>query len=55
MKEKTKKEMIIYKYGTGQPIPKGGIYLATVVNGDMPEEDTSQNKKYVWHYFMFEL
>lgn len=49
MKKKIKK---VFKYGTGQTIPKGAIYLTTIKNGEMGE---GQHRKFVWHYFLVEV
>ena len=45
----------VYKYGTGQKIPKGAIYLASIANGDMLELGRPNGYKYVWHYFLVEV
>ena len=43
----------VLKYGTGQPIPEGAIYLHTLKNGRMGGM-TDRDKDYVWHYFLVE-
>jgi hypothetical protein len=53
----------IFKYATGEEIPEGAIYLATIKNGDMPEPreffvgepEYPKNYQYVWHYFLVEV
>jgi len=51
----------VYKYGTGQEIPEGAEYLATVANGDINGEGGITNShyppmyKFVWHYFLVEI
>jgi len=49
----------VFKFGTGQEIPKGAIYLGTIANEKMVDEDGQQyradEKKYVWHYFLVEV
>lgn len=42
----------VFKYRTGQEIPKGAIYLATITNGEF---DDRLHKKFVWHYFLVEV
>jgi hypothetical protein len=41
----------ILKYGTGQEVPEGAIYLCTIKNGKMPGES---DREFVWHYFLVE-
>lgn len=38
----------VYKYGTGQIVPEGVIYLSTVV-------EEGQIMRFVWHYFLVEV
>lgn len=54
----------VFKYATGQPIPEGAIYLATLKNGrrvwgaEMPSFQgsfKSDMSEYVWHYFLVEV
>ena len=55
----------VYKYATGQPIPKGAVYLSTVKqteqelfdsNGGEPVAKTYWEKCWlVWHYFLVEV
>jgi hypothetical protein len=40
---------VVYKYGTGQEIPEGAIYLSTVV------EEHPNAGRFVWHYFLVEV
>lgn len=42
---KTKK---VYKYGTGQIVPEGAVYMTSFVEEIM-------NTRYVWHYFLVEV
>jgi len=39
----------VYKYATGEEIPKNAIYLYSCKNGIMNEVT---GYKYVWHYFL---
>ena len=41
----------VYKFGTGQEVPEGAVYLYSTKNGEM---DDKQHKKFVWHYFLVE-
>ena len=43
----------VYKYGTGQTIPKGAVYLNTEVENR--EINTECNARFVWHYFLVEV
>ena len=53
----------VFKYGTGQEIPEGAIYLSTQVetksyvgqNGRSNREDTICKNEYVWQYFLVEV
>jgi len=48
----------VYKYGTGQEIPKGAIYLCTkTVNLTYKNEHGGSVKEnlLVWHYFLVEI
>jgi hypothetical protein len=40
---------VVYKYGTGEKIPEGAIYLSTVV------EEHPNTGRFVWHYFLVEV
>ena len=42
----------VLKFGTGQEIPEGAVYLASLTNGEM---DDKSHKKFVWHYFLVEI
>ena len=44
--------MKVYKYETGESIPKGAIYLCSILNGDMKNGDYPSDYKCVWHYFL---
>jgi hypothetical protein len=46
----------VYKYGTGQAVPEGAIYLSTVVEEHNPNNDIhdAQYRRFVWHYFLVE-
>jgi len=37
----------VFKYATGQKIPKGAVYLYS-------REERTKNFIYVWHYFLVE-
>lgn len=39
----------VYKYGTGDEIPKGAVYLTTLV------QNLNDNTRLVWHYFLVEV
>lgn len=39
----------VLKYGTGDIIPKGAVYLTTVV------EDSRSGIRLVWHYFLINV
>jgi hypothetical protein len=54
----------IFKYATGDEIPKGAIYLSTQVEekpllmmtiGEPGEKDTGMKYRLVWHYFLVEV
>lgn len=47
----------IYKYGTGDEVPEGAIYLSTVVQEMVSSIDsiTSSTSRFVWHYFLVEV
>lgn len=40
---------VVYKYGTGDSIPPGAIYLTTIVETNPP--NFMDVYRYVWHYF----
>lgn len=42
----------IYKYGTGQEVPKGAIFLSTAVEEVPGMRDVT---RLVWHYFLVEV
>ncbi len=54
----------VYKYGTGQTIPEGAVYLCTKtetvktydyhLNGEGVASET-KNNILVWHYFLVEV
>ncbi len=48
----------VFKYGTGQPIPEGAVYLSTQVetmsHTDSFQKTITQNVL-VWHYFLVEV
>jgi len=51
----------IFKYGTGDEIPEGAVYLSTQVETKSMECDrghdtliTTRNE-FVWHYFLVEV
>lgn len=43
--EGTTMSKAVYKYGTGEGVPEGAIYLTTVVEDSMMQ-------RFVWHYFL---
>lgn len=49
----------VYKYGTGDVIPEGAVYLCTKVETDTDiwndRGDTRTRNKFVWHYFLVEV
>lgn len=38
----------VYKYGTGDEVPEGAVYLTTLTENIM-------HQTYVWHYFLVEV
>jgi len=40
----------VYKYGTGQEVPEGALYISTIV-----EEEQYSNHRFVWHYFLVDV
>ena len=44
--------MKVYKYGTGDTIPEGAVYLCSLKNGLMPQSHEDRDRYYVWHYFL---
>ena len=51
----------VYKYGTGQEVPKGAVYLCTKVQREVKGEDLGERRVdmwfkcwLVWHYFLVE-
>ncbi len=46
----------VFKYATGQEIPKGAVYLNTVKQTEsLTPEDGWMKCWYVWHYFLVEV
>jgi len=45
----------VFKYGTGEEIPKGAIYLNTISQTHIDEEGVYQPCWFVWHYFLVEV
>ena len=48
----------VYKYGTGQEIPKGAVYLCTKTETRIFKNEHGQEIKenlLVWHYFLVEV
>lgn len=45
---------LVYKYGTGMEIPKGAVYLTTLVE-EIKANDFSKDVRLVWHYFLVEV
>ena len=46
----------VFKFGTGQEIPEGAVYLSTIKNGEMPNDEhiIGGSRDFVWHYFLVE-
>lgn len=54
----------VFKYGTGQVVPEGAVYLKTVVEviplkivklNDDGSALAYPEQRFVWHYFLVEL
>lgn len=46
----------VYKYGTGEPIPEGAVYLRTVVQKEILLDSGCWRKTWlIWHYFLVEV
>jgi len=46
----------IFKYGTGQSVPEGAIYLGTITQTHQENYDKVYVPCwYVWHYFLVEI
>ena len=45
----------VYKYGTGQELPDGAVYLWSCKNGKMNAIDYPGDYEFVWHYFLVEV
>jgi len=49
----------VYKFGTGQEIPEGAVYLSTVTQTKLADKGTSpwvwKDCWLVWHYFLVEV
>ncbi|MEK6881421.1 MAG: hypothetical protein AABY22_17490 [Nanoarchaeota archaeon] len=47
----------IYKYGTGDSVPEGAIYLSTIVQELKNSTDNINTviQRFVWHYFLVEV
>lgn len=55
----------IYKYGTGDAIPEGAIYLSTITQTEIEVFDSRDGASvakshyekcwFVWHYFLVEI
>jgi hypothetical protein len=43
----------VYKYGTGEKIPDGAVYLTTVVDNDTLM--LGKQIRLVWHYFLIDV
>jgi len=52
MKKRVKR---IFKYATGDIVPEGAIYLASLTNGLMSFTGRPKETRYVWHYFLVEV
>ena len=46
---------VIHKFATGQEIPKGAVYLNTVVQRKYFEAGSLNDCHLVWHYFLVEV
>lgn len=44
----------VYKYATGDEIPEGAVYLATVVEETQTNSPSPHKIRLVWHYFLVE-
>lgn len=45
----------VFKYGTGQEVPEGAVYLTTIVEEGTTEVREKERKfRLVWHYFLIE-
>lgn len=45
----------VFKYGTGQEIPEGAIYLSTIKQTEIETHDGWEKCWLVWHYFLVEV
>lgn len=47
----------VYKYGTGETIPEGAVYLCTKTETRTSESESGIFKEniLVWHYFLVEV
>lgn len=60
----------VYKYGTGQEIPEGAVYLSTITEdiwkeecvghcahgeSNTPEKRRFVDSRFVWHYFLVDV
>ena len=46
----------VYKYGTGEEIPEGAVYLwSTIENKEMSPFVHGVVKRLVWHYFLVDV
>jgi len=49
----------VYKFGTGQEIPEGAVYLKTIVEDERqyknPQSICINPYRFVWHYFLVEV
>jgi len=56
MEDKIKYVKKVFKYGTGQPIPEGAVYLNTVKQTEIGNGHGEMMKCWlVWHYFLVEV
>ncbi len=44
----------VFKYGTGQKVPHGAVYLYSTKNGIIKGHEY-ECYQYVWHYFLVEV
>lgn len=42
----------IYKYGTGDVVPEGAVFLSTIVE---EQKALGGYVRFVWHYFLVEV
>lgn len=45
----------VFKYGTGQEVPEGAIYLCTKAQTEIGVNGSQKGCWLVWHYFLVEV